>query len=363
MKVQSMKFMPKAAYSSRKRLGEFNFFHNLTGEKLLNRSRKKIIVKKGLLHPSRKKRPQTRKKEKINNKSDGRRKLHNSFSRIRKKEFNFETRLFGGSIIIRRNSSLKQKTDPSQKGTSSRRSGKFSRKAEKSNLFEKLSAQVKSRKFAHSTQIENLEEMSEESDGSIGIYSKQMYESFCSCSSSETSMDDKKTRLAPQTPRIKRNREVIRKKKFEEQKSKQRKKFLTLNKQTQFFSTKNLTKHKKLFSIGDYCDRKDKVGQKKNSATIRIFGGKMKNTKLPKMNYPPKTRGLVELEEENLKRVRSREPGLRKNNKKKLHFPDSKKIFRILTRGKSKPLLKKTSCLDIERVRLRRSLVDCFFEN
>lgn len=187
-----------------------------------------------------------------------------------------------------------------------------------------------------------------------------LVESFASSSSFEYSFGMKAKRT-PQTPRIKRNVEAVRKKKLNQLIQIQKNKIFGIGKtKNNYFSVRNLKMKKNtMMRLGDYCDNKDK-NELRGKKSVNIMRRKRIDKLFNKGSKDLKLKKGVQME--NKLKVKS---GLyarkRSQLRKNLHFPDPERIFRILTRSKKRPIVsKKSMVLDVERVRLKKRTIDCF---
>lgn len=178
-------------------------------------------------------------------------------------------------------------------------------------------------------------------------------ESFVSDCSSETSI---KSLI---TPKIRRNKVVRRKKRLTQIILKQQNNFFDLN-PTRGNYKKKPRSSRFFLNLEDYCDHQDRKSSRectKNSGRSSLIPGNSS-----KKLEPESLLQFSRIEQLNRKSIESGKFKRRRSmERKNLHFADSKKVFRILTRNRSRPLTRKKSFfLEIERVRLRKSSFVCF---
>lgn len=186
--------------------------------------------------------------------------------------------------------------------------------------------------------------------------------SFAAFSENDSS-EDKTEHQNPETPRIKRNREFGKKYFFNKILSnKKEKNYWSEQLKPRKFLMKNLKNRssKKIFSMDQYCDMKDE----KFEIARKALKGYLGENNWKVYNCENKTPNLIDLVKKNERNIKSHSLfQIRSNRRKKIHFPNREKIFRVLTRGKGKGLLMKSKVLDIEKVRLRKNKVICFKVN
>lgn len=122
---------------------------------------------------------------------------------------------------------------------------------------------------------------------------------------------------------------------------------------TGFFPFSNF--HKKLMNLDDYCNKQDQ-----NSKNLINVDGKRITPKWAWNRSPAKIGGsnltiksTIFEKNKALIKSRGRVRG-RSERRRKVHIADEKKVFRILTRTMSRPFLRKSSLLDVERIRVSK---------